>query len=68
MKAAREIVRLMGFSDFNLRQDDIIGIIVIIIIFNIFWYFYKNMGVWVDTRSEFGLVRSWQGPFFLGGR
>ena len=26
------------------------------------------MGVFLDTRSEFGLVRSWQGPlFFLGG-
>ena len=22
------------------------------------------MGVWVDTRSDDGLVRSWQGPFF----
>ena len=23
------------------------------------------MGVFLDTRSEFGLVRSWQGPFFF---
>ena len=23
------------------------------------------MGVWVDTRSDDGVVRSWQGPFFL---
>ena len=54
----------MEKADFNLRQDDIIGIIGIMVIFDILGYFYKNMGVFLDTRSVLVPGRSWQGPFF----
>ena len=39
-------------ADLNLRQDDIIGILVILIIFQFFCPFDKNMGVFLDTRSD----------------
>ena len=50
----------------NLRQYDIIGILVILIIFVILIPFFKNMGVFLDTRSgEASQLPG--GAFFFGG-
>ena len=53
-------------ADFNLRQDDIIGILVILIIFQCFCPFLKNMGVFLDTRSDEASQLP-GGAFFFGG-
>ena len=55
------------YTYFNLRQDDIIGILVILVIFVILIPFFKNMGVFLDTRSGEASQLPGGAFFFLGG-